>query len=575
MNNTALCFAVLTLPAFAASPTIYRYNFSGPRTVIAGYTHIYQFDVKYSFEFTCDPATGTCSTADIPVNGQTGTLSTTGTPPGGLYTVLAGAWPQYAICDVSGNNFRIHRVSCSGQTETITSAGTGVHRFILNSWGGKSVYLDNPAGSGLPAGITFRWRKFGTGYACNEDPWVDAATKKYYSYNTDFTWCLYVNVSTATEPGTYSPSLRFCERPDGQTNCSSYTFSIDVVRLPAFTLSGHPDSVPSIPGLSRWKDVMTSSDPVTRGAGFWCADQKNPKEQYVACPESSVCYYDGARVYYQIADFTRNSKWDNCARNISSYYIDYLVSNGGNIPAYRVFPHGLAEGMSRTPVGSWDGRAEVALRDYLTKTAYVLYGATPSVYRDREMAYALDTDVVVRSKLQKTLPYYQDHADAVIGLLLKYSEPVAADRADYQPFILGLLFEAAISHWELTQDPRVPYVVKRALDDVWKYYDTHANVLAYNTGTPGGPYCMDQSSTAWFNSDSGGGCGTAADYHKKLMNLISPAFAWYWKISGDDTYRVRGDSLFSHALDVDIFSGKEFSQNYRWSFKYVQWRSGR
>ena len=32
--------------------------------------------------------------------------------------------------------------------------------------------------------------------------------------------------------------------------------------------------------------------------------------------------------------------------------------------------------------------------------------------------------------------------------------------------------------------------------------------------------------------------------------------------------------MFSHALDADIgFNDKIFSQNYRWSFDYVFWRS--
>jgi hypothetical protein len=39
------------------------------------------------------------------------------------------------------------------------------------------------------------------------------------------------------------------------------------------------------------------------------------------------------------------------------------------------------------------------------------------------------------------------------------------------------------------------------------------------------------------------------------------------------TYQERGDALFSHALDIPItWNGKIFSQNYRWSFDYVNWR---
>jgi hypothetical protein len=60
-----------------------------------------------------------------------------------------------------------------------------------------------------------------------------------------------------------------------------------------------------------------------------------------------------------------------------------------------------------------------------------------------------------------------------------------------------------------------------------------------------------------------------------MTALVVPAFAWYWRQSGDSVYQQRGDELFAHALDADIsYSGKIFAQNYRWTFDYVRWRSG-
>ncbi len=50
--------------------------------------------------------------------------------------------------------------------------------------------------------------------------------------------------------------------------------------------------------------------------------------------------------------------------------------------------------------------------------------------------------------------------------------------------------------------------------------------------------------------------------------MIVPAYAWYWRYSGDDLYRERGDQMFGNAMNTDIsYSGKTFSQNYRWSFR--------
>ncbi|MCL4852132.1 MAG: hypothetical protein KJZ78_12225 [Bryobacteraceae bacterium] len=54
-----------------------------------------------------------------------------------------------------------------------------------------------------------------------------------------------------------------------------------------------------------------------------------------------------------------------------------------------------------------------------------------------------------------------------------------------------------------------------------------------------------------------------------------PAFGWYYSVTQDPLYRDRGDEIWSHALDDDIsYSGKIFSQNYRWSFDYIRWRRG-
>ena len=42
-----------------------------------------------------------------------------------------------------------------------------------------------------------------------------------------------------------------------------------------------------------------------------------------------------------------------------------------------------------------------------------------------------------------------------------------------------------------------------------------------------------------------------------------------------DTARARGDEMFAHALDQEpLWAGKEYSQNYRWSFDFVRSRYG-
>lgn len=81
------------------------------------------------------------------------------------------------------------------------------------------------------------------------------------------------------------------------------------------------------------------------------------------------------------------------------------------------------------------------------------------------------------------------------------------------------------------------------------------------------------TAVASFNVD---GPNASPSCRTELNNLIDPAFAWHYYLAGDSdsTYLAPGDEMFSHALDADIgFNDKIFSQNYRWSFDYVFWRS--
>src|SRR5205814_10728873 len=59
-----------------------------------------------------------------------------------------------------------------------------------------------------------------------------------------------------------------------------------------------------------------------------------------------------------------------------------------------------------------------------------------------------------------------------------------------------------------------------------------------------------------------------------LNLLIAPAFAWIYKQTGDTTYRDRGDQVFAGGvLNAFLGNGKQFDQNYKWSFEYVRLRS--
>src|SRR5205085_8568150 len=59
-----------------------------------------------------------------------------------------------------------------------------------------------------------------------------------------------------------------------------------------------------------------------------------------------------------------------------------------------------------------------------------------------------------------------------------------------------------------------------------------------------------------------------------LNLVIAPAFAWVYQRTGDVTYRDRGDAVFAGGvLNAYLGRGKQFDQNYSWSFDYVKWRA--
>src|ERR1051326_5446530 len=53
-------------------------------------------------------------------------------------------------------------------------------------------------------------------------------------------------------------------------------------------------------------------------------------------------YYDGARVYYQIAEYTKDPSWTKCAEQaVAAYRDQYLVPNKFAAAGWMIFPRGL------------------------------------------------------------------------------------------------------------------------------------------------------------------------------------------------------------------------------------------
>jgi hypothetical protein len=361
-------------------------------------------------------------------------------------------------------------------------------------------------------------------------------------------------VTAPKTPGTYS--LTLSGDINGNVQKAEYQFNVIPLEQssPATaaamqTPSGTKSKAKARKSLSlrEWETQM-----ITLGKK-WCI----PDQKMLFGVESQIWYYDGGRVYFQIADYTKDPSWEKCAFNIVDQYRDNLLSRDGKIQGWRVFPHGLVMAYKRTK----DERYKQAVLLMAKNSAFAHSGGHPSDGVIRENSYLVNTWVETEKLGEPRNPLLARVVDQLLGHFDLYFR-VQDGYKQNQTFYDGLAAEALINYYELTKDPRIPPTIKIMLDWMWeKGYNRKTGKLVYNPD-PVGPRCHPVID---------GGC---MKYSANMMNLIIPAFPWYAMISGDDTYRERGDEMFSHSLDEPIdYSGKIFSQNYKWSFDFVKWRA--
>jgi hypothetical protein len=341
-----------------------------------------------------------------------------------------------------------------------------------------------------------------------------------------------LRTSATTAPQTYTMTTVI--ESHGIQKTLSYSFT--VLPAPAPTPKAVLTAIPAIPGLAKWEGLMT-----TLGAN-WC----HQMDMLPVGWEGAVWYYDGGRVYQQIADYTHNpATWLPCAQSILSKYQTYVNDNTGNIPGWRKFPHGLAMDYWRTG----NSKSKNAVLNLNSRMDNGLGGGSSDIWSERELAYAIDVMVTAEQITGTRNPWLTKAIDFAIGQVGQFTDDGLIFN---QPFFDGVLVEALIQYYSVSHDPRIPPTVKKMLDFIWSYgYNPQTHAIVYNVmGSPNGEV-------------------------QDLNDLVAMGYAWYWALTGDDVYRQRGDDFFVHSLDTDIsFSGKIFSQTYRMTFDFVRYRSG-
>lgn len=280
---------------------------------------------------------------------------------------------------------------------------------------------------------------------------------------------------------------------------------------------------------------------------LWKANMLSYGEKYC---ESSDNYYDGARVYYQIAQYTGNAKWERCAEIALGAYLDgYLIPNNYGAAGYMIFPHGLLINYQRT--GSEKAKKAVfglAERAAFAYTPLDWTGGTPM---SREVAYNLQAKLIGEQLGRKDTKRTEELANQALG---HYDQWFVSKTAPYvQPFMAALTAEALIMWYDKTKDPRVLPALKTGADWMWEHmWLPKEHGFKYTD-----------------RKIEGGGEGPATD----LNLLVAPLYGWVYKMTGDVKYREMGDKIFEGGVDSGYLGqSKQFNQNYRWSFNYLTWR---
>ena len=484
-----------------------------------------------------DNTLATAHSVTVPVHpGTTYTYYVVSTAQG-VIASSSSSPTSFSTPSVNASVATTYRLQASGATSVYQGHDlyVGIVSTLLTGPQGH-LYFDPPLG--LPAGATFHVICAYNTNITDEaaDSWWDTTGRQWCYNGTDASFIARIRTAPTTPTGTDN----FVVHTTASGSSQDVTVTVAVLPPPHATVKRAPREFsrvplrqPAIPSISVWEQKMTSL------GQQWC----NPSEQMIFGYEPQIWYYDGGRTYFQIGDYTgQPANWEPCALNIVNQYRDYVLQGG--TPGWRVFPHGLAMNYWRTG----DTKSRDAVIALANSSAYANQEGGVSPTMIRETAYLIETWTITEQLGLPHDPRLDRAVDFGLGIV---NQIVNSDGSVFhQPFMDGLMAEALIDYYGLTQDPRVPPVIKGLLDYVFvNGWNDSTQQMAYNT------------------------LEVPADYVTGLNNLLAPAFAWYWALTGDPVYQQRGDELFSVGVNQDMsYSGKIYNQNYRWSFDYVRWR---
>jgi hypothetical protein len=315
---------------------------------------------------------------------------------------------------------------------------------------------------------------------------------------------------------------------------------------------------PEFPGLAQWESNMRDfgrslCDRLRNYTGF---------DEYGNPNGLIETYYDGESVFYRIAEYdTANAgSWWQCAQNAERIYRDRYVldaqnCNDGFCPGFWNF----TEGMRRDFVLTGDQTSQQATIALSRNAAFARDNTSEETSQGqymREVAYTilsyLDAEDIGEPRRARLATMVDDQLGHFEQVLMSGS-PNGFQQTGTNAFMVGLAAQALIRYYEKTGDTRILPKMKFAADKLWEeHWDSTSGSFWY------------------YNHDNNGMREPAPD----LNLLIVPLYGWVYRKTGEVKYLNWGDSIFASGVQQAFLAqGKQFNQNYRWSFDYVKWRS--
>jgi hypothetical protein len=266
--------------------------------------------------------------------------------------------------------------------------------------------------------------------------------------------------------------------------------------------------------------------------------------------------YDAIRVFTQIAGYTGDPMWSECAARATTVYRDrFVLPEEGSVVAYWNHSAGLAlEALQGDAASAEAVRLLARNGDYCSDESDA---STEDPVYSRENANCLfalvDAERLGEPRRERLGELYQNaygHIDQWF---------VSRSYGYYEPFMFALTAESLIHYYEhIDGDREVVDAIVIGLDTIWdEAWDAQQGSFRYSTEE---------------QADEDG---------KDLNLLIAPVFAWAYERTCDPRFKERGDAVFASGVksaflgDEETGEGaKQFNQNYRWSFDYVRLRKG-